>query len=160
MSSRSRHCWCCLVLASACGGSTVPPREKPALAPVSQPDEPFRRKVVVIKDQGLAGDGVPPASGEATASAAPAPATEPARQNQPSVGCVTVKAWTRYSSGYDHLVTLQNGCTKVADCRVSTDVNPTPIRVTLAPSASETVLTFRGSPAYTFQAKVDCATAP
>jgi hypothetical protein len=129
----------------------------------SRPDEPFRRKVVVIKDEGLVGDGAPAGTSQGTASAAPAAAAGPspqARAGQPAGACVQARAWTRYSSGYDHLVTLQNGCAKVADCQVSTNVNPAPIRVMLPAGATETVLTFRGSPAYEFKPIVDCRVAP
>lgn len=70
--------------------------------------------------------------------------------------CVTFTTQARYIAGFDHLVHLTSACDKVAECRVSTDVNPKEQAVRLAPGAKETVLTFRGSPASTFSAKVDC----
>lgn len=71
--------------------------------------------------------------------------------------CVKHTVQARFISGYDHLVHLTNGCSRAAICQVSTDVNPEPQSVSLAVGASATVLTFRGSPARTFRAKVDCA---
>lgn len=70
--------------------------------------------------------------------------------------CVKHTEQVRFVSGYDHLVHLINGCTRTATCKVSTDVNPEPQLVSLAVGASATVLTFRGSPARTFRAKVEC----
>lgn len=71
---------------------------------------------------------------------------------------VTTEA--RYRNyGYDHMVRLESACTEVQACQVSTDVNPTVRRVTVAPRATMEVLTFRGSPAREFRATVTCARA-
>jgi hypothetical protein len=71
--------------------------------------------------------------------------------------CIRVQASAPYgNAGYDHIVTLDNGCDKPAACLVSTDVNPDAIAVDLAPGETKSVLTFRGSPARTFRAHVSC----
>lgn len=62
--------------------------------------------------------------------------------------------------GYDHLVTLVSHCERSVACEVSTDVAPSAVTVAVAPGATETVLTFRGSPAREFTASVVCAPAP
>jgi hypothetical protein len=56
----------------------------------------------------------------------------------------------------DHLVHISNGCPKVVACRVTTSVNPEPIDVDVPPGTTADVLTFRGSPARTFEASVSC----
>lgn len=72
--------------------------------------------------------------------------------------CVQVSTEARYVPfGYNHLVNLQNGCTKVAVCRVSTDVSPAPVQAEVPVGQRVTVQTFAGSPAQSFVAKVDCA---
>lgn len=71
--------------------------------------------------------------------------------------CIQVRASAPYgNAGYDHIVTLDNGCEKPAACLVSTDVNPDVVTVSLAPGEAKSVLTFRGSPARTFRAHVSC----
>jgi hypothetical protein len=59
--------------------------------------------------------------------------------------------------GYEHLVHIGNACEKAADCRVTTDVNPEPIQVRVGKASTVTVITYRGSPASTFVANVQCA---
>lgn len=71
--------------------------------------------------------------------------------------CVTHRTEARFISGYDHLVHLTSACEMSVSCRVSTDVNPSPQTVSLAPGETTTVLTYRGSPARTFEATVSCA---
>ncbi len=90
-------------------------------------------------------------------------ATCPARSNAadkaaplPRPSCVAVTTQVRPVVGYDHLVHLQNNCKSIARCEVSTNVNPRPQAVVVAPGRRETVLTFRGSPARTFEAAVGC----
>jgi hypothetical protein len=61
------------------------------------------------------------------------------------------------TTGYDHVVTIENGCDKPALCTVSTDVAPDPIQATVPPKDKIELTTFRGSPASTFRAKVDCS---
>jgi hypothetical protein len=73
-------------------------------------------------------------------------------------GCVRWRSEARYRAyGYDHLVTVYNGCEAPAVCTVTTNVNPDPIGVQIAPGKEAEVLTFRGSPAREFQARVRCA---
>lgn len=89
----------------------------------------------------LAGDAIAQDGG------APAPVT-----------CVTSRTEARYSGyGYDHLVHLRSACEAVARCSVSTNVNPAPQTVRLEPGREATVVTFRGSPAREFTARVECA---
>ena len=71
--------------------------------------------------------------------------------------CIDVWGEVRYGSyGYDHVVHIRNRCEAVAECDVSSNVNPTPSRVTVAPKAEAEVLTFRGSPAREFSPRADC----
>ena len=71
--------------------------------------------------------------------------------------CVGARSEARWGAyGYDHLVYVRNSCEKPADCTISTDVNPSPVRATIAPSREEIFVTFRGSPASAFQARVAC----
>src|SRR5262245_12735354 len=66
--------------------------------------------------------------------------------------CVKVTMSSRYVAyGYDHVVDLNNTCDKAMRCDVSTDVNPTPSSVDLAPGEAKSVLTYRGSPASEFK---------
>ena len=78
-----------------------------------------------------------------------------------AMSCVHVQTEAPYRAyGYDHLVTIENGCDKPVRCTVKTDVNPEPSHVRVEPQKSETVLTFRGSPASTFKADVSCTFEP
>lgn len=81
-----------------------------------------------------------------------APAKDP--KSQPA--CITHTSQARYISGFNHLVTIKNDCDHLARCQVSTDVNPEIQNVIVQKKTSETVLTYRGSPARTFVAKVEC----
>jgi hypothetical protein len=72
-------------------------------------------------------------------------------------GCVDVSTKASYSSvGYDHIVTLKSGCKQRMACKVSTSVNPEPASVDLGPGETESVVMWRGSPAYEFTANVAC----
>ena len=74
--------------------------------------------------------------------------------------CVEVSSHALYRGlGYDHVVHLANRCGKPATCSVSTDVNPEPIVVKVAEAQEVDVLTFRGSPARVFVARVTCEVA-
>jgi hypothetical protein len=74
--------------------------------------------------------------------------------------CISVNAYARYGAyGYDHLVTIDNGCDKPAECVVTTSANPQPIGVRVEAETRETVVTFRGSPASEFRAHVRCVLA-
>lgn len=86
-----------------------------------------------------------------------APAQPDPAAADPSLGCIDYRAEARYSGvGYDHLVHISNQCDRAAACDVSTNVNPDKVQVVVASKASETVLTWRGSPAREFSAAVSC----
>jgi hypothetical protein len=71
--------------------------------------------------------------------------------------CIEVRGEARYGSqGYDHYVFVKNGCDRRADCRVTTNVNPEPASLRVAPGATESVVMWRGSPAREFAARADC----
>ena len=75
----------------------------------------------------------------------------------PGLSCVDYRAEARYSGvGYDHLVHVSNQCDRSVQCDVSTNVNAEKIQVVVASKASQTVLTWRGSPAREFTAAVSC----
>lgn len=71
--------------------------------------------------------------------------------------CVAISTASIYVPyGYNHVVTLANGCTRTADCDVSTDVNPEPQKVAVAAGTRAEVTTFMGSASQTFTARVAC----
>lgn len=70
--------------------------------------------------------------------------------------CVSFRAYTVYGAGYDHVVRIENKCTKRARCEVATDVNPNKITTTVDAKKHVDVVTFRGSPASKFTATVLC----
>lgn len=71
--------------------------------------------------------------------------------------CVRVTATPRAQAyGFDHVVSIANGCEAQVTCRVSSDVNPTVQTMTIAPGASRDTLLWRGSPASAFRALVTC----
>lgn len=71
--------------------------------------------------------------------------------------CVRVTATPRPQAyGFDHVVSVANGCERPIVCRVSSDVNPAVQRLTIGPGASEDTLLWRGSPASAFRALVTC----
>lgn len=72
-------------------------------------------------------------------------------------GCVDVSTEASFASvGYDHIVTLKSACQKTVTCTVKTDVNPEATSVSLDPGESQSVVTWRGSPARVFKADVTC----
>lgn len=74
-----------------------------------------------------------------------------------SAGCVDWRSEAVFNgSGYNHLVHLASRCDKPVSCEVSSDLNPKPTQVVLAPGQSETVNTFLGSPSSEFIPKVAC----
>jgi hypothetical protein len=74
--------------------------------------------------------------------------------------CVTVAAQPIFNgSGYNHLVTITNGCAASVSCTVTTDVNPRPISVAVEPQQSRTVNTYFNAAAYGFTPTVHCASA-
>lgn len=91
-----------------------------------------------------------------------APCAEPSDQEAPApdpTACVTHTTEARYIMGFNHLVHIDNTCEKSVQCSVSTDVNPEPQVVNLAAKSKTTVVTFKGSPARTFRATVQCQLA-
>ena len=69
-----------------------------------------------------------------------------------------IRWWTQVVSGmgHNHIVLIENNCDRPAACVVSTDVAPDPIQATVPAKQKVELTTFRGSPASTFKAKVDC----
>ena len=59
-------------------------------------------------------------------------------------------------AGYNHLVYINNACASTAYCTVATSANPAPVNVSVAPSQTLAVITYRESPARVFQVKVEC----
>jgi hypothetical protein len=91
-------------------------------------------------------------SAESEAHAAPPVAAAPAK-----LDCVAYRTEAYFASvGFDHLVHLTNNCAKTAACTVTTNVNPDPASVSLAPGEKQTLVTWRGSPAREFTADVNC----
>ncbi len=86
------------------------------------------------------------ASGEDAGAAPPVPP------------CVKVESRAIFSgSGYNHVVSIDNGCVRAADCQVSTDVSQETLSVTVPAGESRDLTTFRGSPASEFKATTKCA---
>lgn len=81
----------------------------------------------------------------------------PEEKKESASVCVKHTLQARYVNGFDHLVHITNECSRAATCKVSTDVNPEVQVVKLGSGAKTTVLTYRGSPARTFRANVECA---
>jgi hypothetical protein len=76
-------------------------------------------------------------------------------------GCAVrhfAEARVRYP-GYDHIVHIHSSCDVELSCTVRTNVNPSPVEASVPPHGRVEVLTWRGSPARTFTATVDCARA-
>lgn len=71
--------------------------------------------------------------------------------------CIVVSGEARYGAyGYDHIVTVRNGCDRAATCSVTTSVNARAARVSVAAGASVDVVMWRGSPARDFAPRADC----
>ncbi|MEO6602397.1 MAG: hypothetical protein ABIQ16_21125 [Polyangiaceae bacterium] len=82
-------------------------------------------------------------------AAEPAPGT---------LDCASVTASTRLqATGYAHVVTLANHCSRAVSCEVWTDVDPSP-RYTLSAKPGETAetITRAGSPSRVVQAGKSC----
>ena len=92
---------------------------------------------------------VPSTNASAADRDAGAPSSVPA--------CVQVSTSSRYVPyGYNHVVTLTNGCTRAASCVVATDVNPERQSANVPAGSSHELVTFMGSPSATFVARVSC----
>ena len=75
-----------------------------------------------------------------------------------AASCVDVQSEASFASvGYDHIVTLKNGCKKAMTCTVKTNVNPDPATLDLDPNEQKSVVTWRGSPAREFTPEVSCS---
>jgi len=71
--------------------------------------------------------------------------------------CIAWRSEARYRNyGYDHIVEIRNGCSAAAECQVTTNVAPEPVGVRVGAGQTVEVLTFRGSPASAFKARVRC----
>lgn len=72
--------------------------------------------------------------------------------------CIEYSGFTQYGAiGYDHIIYVHNQCDERATCAVSTNIDPTPIRIELAPGEHQEVVTRRGSPAREFEPHLRCA---
>ncbi|MBX3230758.1 MAG: hypothetical protein KIT84_00965 [Labilithrix sp.] len=93
----------------------------------------------------------------AATSAEAADAGAPAPPPPPVPACVRVATESRYVPyGYNHVVILENGCSKNAVCTVATDVNPEKRSVEVPAGTTVEVTTFMGSASQTFVASVGC----
>lgn len=98
------------------------------------------------------GPGAPERDDAPLADAGPDAAKPP-----PVPPCVKVQSQAIFSgSGYDHVVSIENGCERDADCTVSTDVSEETLTVSVPAGESRDVVTYRGSPASEFEATVKC----
>jgi hypothetical protein len=89
------------------------------------------------------------------AIASSAKAEGPPKPSLPA--CIRVQTQSRWIPyGYNHIVIIENGCSKAATCDVSTDVNPQSQSAEVAVGKSVEVTTFMGSAAADFVAKVTC----
>ena len=71
--------------------------------------------------------------------------------------CIHVRSESRYVPyGYNHIVAIENGCSKPAACTVATDVVPQPQNVDVPAGKTAEVITFMGSPQQSFTPKVRC----
>ena len=76
---------------------------------------------------------------------------------QSADSCVKYWGEARYGAlGYNHLVHIANSCGVPADCVVSTDVAPDPLKEAVAAKSEAVVTTFLGSPARGFAPHVKC----
>jgi hypothetical protein len=75
----------------------------------------------------------------------------------PMPACIHHRAESRYVPyGYNHVVIIENGCSKPAACVVSTDVVPQPQNVEVPAGKAAEVTTFMGSPQQSFTPRVRC----
>jgi hypothetical protein len=75
--------------------------------------------------------------------------------------CVAVRGEVvNIAFGFRHSVHVTNGCAYAVDCRVSSDVNPDPHAVHLAPGAATDVVTHMAAPGSGFTPRVECPTPP
>ena len=94
------------------------------------------------------------AAGALAVAITPASADPPKSAIPACLRVQTTSRWVPY--GYNHIVILENGCSKAATCTVSTDVNPQPQTAEVPSQQTVEVLTFMASASSTFVAKVTC----
>jgi hypothetical protein len=81
----------------------------------------------------------------------------PAHPKADASECVKHRTEARYRNlGYDHLVYVTNTCEGGVACQVSTNVNREPIELSLRSGETRELVTWRGSPAREFTARVAC----
>ena len=96
----------------------------------------------------------------AVVAAAPTHAADPDRKPPAPSECVKTRTEARYSGyGYDHIVHVTNGCASAMRCAITTSANPQATTVTVASGKTESVVTYRGSPAREFTAQATCQPA-
>jgi hypothetical protein len=121
----------------------------------STPDAPPPAR---LADAGA--DARPDAASDAAADArfdARPDARPDAGKPPPVPPCVKVQSQAIYSGGaYDHVVSIENGCQRDADCEVRTDVSEETLSVSVPPGENRDVVTYRGSPSSEFKADVTC----
>jgi hypothetical protein len=72
--------------------------------------------------------------------------------------CVGYWPEARYRAyGYDHLVHVQNTCSRDATCTIATNVNPQSMQVTVVSGTQVELITWIGSPAREFTPVVSCS---
>ena len=71
--------------------------------------------------------------------------------------CVHVRGRAVWgASAYNHIVSVENGCTDAVSCEVATDVTPASVHVRVPASETRETVTFIGSPAREFTTRVRC----
>lgn len=76
-------------------------------------------------------------------------------QQQPE--CIRFEGYARWGAdAYNHIVRVENACTRAATCNVSTNVNPQVQVVRVPAGQTVEVVTFIGSPASQFTPNVSC----
>lgn len=149
-------------LASLAGSSHSLSMARTALRPSKRDQTPrdhsLRSRLaalVACLSVACAGLGAPVAQAAPTAEQ-PAPAAS-AR----GASCVSYTTQAIYNNyGYDHWVQLSSACSRRAECKAVSDVNPTGVEVSVEPGKTASALLFRGSPASEFKAQVTCSLAP
>lgn len=83
------------------------------------------------------------------------PPPAPAQSKLPAcIRVATESRWVPY--GYNHIVIIEDGCSKAATCSVSTDVNPQAQSAEIASGQTVEVNTYMASASSAFVAKVTC----
>lgn len=73
--------------------------------------------------------------------------------------CVRARGEARAQAyGWNHVVVIENTCTAAVTCRVSSDVNPSPVTVQVPAGQTRETVTFLDSPASAFVGRASCET--